>query len=143
MLANKAHVIPTIRAPSSANTRTITVFAGRCGNVCCTVFDMSTKVATRSRTYPPVPPRRGDKTPPHAPLRAIRQAAGLTLEQVGQRITEQFPEITASRGTLSAIESGSRGASDLMLRALERAYGIDAGSLTTDYVPREREQVPA
>lgn len=105
---------------------------------------MATNVATGRRTYPPVQPRRGDKTPPHAPLRAIRQAAGLTLEQVGQRITQEFPEITASRGTLSAIESGARGASDLMLRALERAYGIDEGSLTTDYIPRgDREQVPA
>lgn len=83
-----------------------------------------------------VPPLRDAKHPPYAPLRALRQAAGLTLEQVGERIQERFPEITASRGTLSAIESGSRGVSDLMLRALEYAYGIDEGSLTTSYTPR-------
>lgn len=86
-----------------------------------------------------VPLIRDAKTPPYAPLRALRQAAGLTLEEVGRRIQEEFPEITASRGTLSAIESGSRGVSELMLRALERAYRIEEGSLTTTYAPRARE----
>ena len=87
----------------------------------------------RHRVYPV--PRTG-KTPPHVSLRTLRQATGLTLEQVSDRISKHFPEMEVSRGTLSAIESGSRGASDLMLRALERAFEIDEGSLTTNYIPR-------
>ena len=42
-------------------------------------------------------------------------------ENVAERISAAFPEMNVSRGTLSAIESGSRGVSDLMLRALARA----------------------
>ncbi|WP_225227708.1 helix-turn-helix domain-containing protein [Oerskovia rustica] len=82
---------------------------------------------------------REAKTPPYVPLRALRLAAGLTLEEVSARISAEFPEITASRGTLSAIESGSRGVSDLMLRALERAFRIPEGSMTTSYAPRTRD----
>jgi len=62
----------------------------------------------------------------------------MTLEDVAGRISEAFPEMNVSRGTLSAIESGSRGVSDLMLRALERAFGIPEGSMTTEYSPRAR-----
>lgn len=87
------------------------------------------------RTYKP--PREG-KTPPHVPLRVLRAVAGLTLEEVAERVAQHFPEMTLSRGTLSAIESGGRGASPLMLRALEMAYDIPEGSLTTAYEPRGR-----
>lgn len=99
---------------------------------------MVTKIAERA-TYPATEDRRDGRTPPHASLRVLRKIAGLSLEEVGARIKKHFPEMDVSRGTLSAIETGSRGVSDLMLRALERAYGLDEGALTTDYVPRGRE----
>lgn len=83
------------------------------------------------------PPREG-KTPPHVSLRTLRTVTGLTLEEVAVRIARHFPEMSVSRGTLSAIESGGRGASPLMLRALELAYGIPEGSLTTAYEPHGR-----
>ncbi|MBN8883003.1 MAG: helix-turn-helix transcriptional regulator [Salana multivorans] len=89
------------------------------------------------RTYPPVQPIREGKTPPHVSLGVLRQALGLTLQQVADRIAEAVPEMSdVSRGTLSAIESGSRGVSDLMVIALERAYGLPEGSITTAYAPR-------
>lgn len=99
---------------------------------------MANIVAER-RTYPLTSESRDERVPPHASLRTLRKVSGLTLEQVSERITKLFPEIEASRGTLSAIETGSRGVSDLMLRALEQAFGIDEGSLTTAYTPRSRE----
>jgi transcriptional regulator with XRE-family HTH domain len=83
------------------------------------------------------PPREG-KTPPHVSLRVLRSVAGLTLEDVAERVATHFPEMNLSRGTLSAIEGGGRGASPLMLRALEMAYGIPEGSLTTAYEPHGR-----
>ncbi|WP_284252412.1 helix-turn-helix domain-containing protein [Litorihabitans aurantiacus] len=92
----------------------------------------------QSSTFTPARSARQDRTPPHLSLRALRSALDLTLEQVSLRITEHFPEMVVSRGSLSAIESGARGASDLMLRALERAYGLPEDSLTTDYSPRVR-----
>lgn len=51
--------------------------------------------------------------------------------EIGQ-ITGRKP----ARGTLSAIESGQRGASTEMLRAIEQAYALPAGMVTTDYKPR-------
>lgn len=41
-----------------------------------------------------------------------------------------------ARGTVSAIETGARGASNELLRALEQAYGARPGAITTDYQPR-------
>lgn len=103
-------------------------------NVCPTVKGMTATLGNR-RQYKP--PREG-KTPPHASLRVLRIVADLTLEDVAERIAQHFPEMNVSRGTLSAIESGGRGASPLMLRALEMAYGIPEGSLTTAYEPHGR-----
>jgi transcriptional regulator with XRE-family HTH domain len=97
---------------------------------------MPTTIARRSQPASPRP----DRQPPHLPLKALRKALGLTLEDVSERITVAFPEMEVSRGTLSAIESGSRGVSDLMLQALERAYNLPAGSLTTAYTPRQRDR---
>lgn len=79
---------------------------------------------------------RPERVPPHASLRTLRLAVGLTLEELAARISHEVPELAVSRGTLSAIESGSRGVSAFMLRALESAYGIPEGSLTTDYEPK-------
>ena len=102
---------------------------------------MADKMAGAVRTYPHTTDSRTGRTPPHASLRVLRKVAGLSLEDVSDRIAKHFPEMEVSRGTLSAIETGSRGVSDLMLRALERAYGLDEGTLTTDYAPRGRGQV--
>lgn len=89
--------------------------------------------------------QRKAKTPPHVSLRALRRASGLTLEQVAEAVAEVLGEdTTVNRGTISAIESGLRGASVQMLAALEVAYGLEAGDITTTYEPRARaEAVPA
>lgn len=47
-----------------------------------------------------------------------------------------MPEISLSRGGLSAIESGTRGMSDLMSIALARAYGLEDDALLLEYKPR-------
>lgn len=49
-----------------------------------------------------------------------------------------FPEITLTKGALSAIESGTRGASTVMIAALAAAYGIRSDQIVTDYEPRGR-----
>lgn len=83
--------------------------------------------------------QRGHKTSPHVSLAALRKSSGLTIDQVIARMKETFPELKTNRGTISAIESGTRGVSDLMLRALCVAYGLPDGAITTDYQPRSRE----
>lgn len=80
--------------------------------------------------------QRDRQVPPHAPLGAVRKALGLTLDDVLARIKTGYPSAKMNRGTLSAIESGTRGASGSMLDALCLGYGLPAGSLTTAYVPR-------
>ncbi|NMD55225.1 MULTISPECIES: helix-turn-helix domain-containing protein [Tsukamurella] len=87
--------------------------------------------AARRRYGKDARPRR---TPPHVSIKILRIAAGLTLDDVAERMAE-FGEAPA-RGTLSAIENGHRGASKEFLDALERALGIPDGSITTNYVPR-------
>lgn len=72
------------------------------------------------------------------PLRYVRQLAGLTLEQVSERVQADTPELKLGRGSLSAIESGSRGVSDLALAALARAYGLPDDAFVTNYEPRTR-----
>lgn len=86
--------------------------------------------------------QRATKTPPHATMRGIRKASGLTLEQVAEAVNEVLPgRSKVNRGTISAIESGLRGASTQMLDAIAVAYGMEAGDIVTDYTPRQREQV--
>lgn len=80
--------------------------------------------------------QRPAKTPPHVSIGALRKAMGLTLDQVCDRVSEEFPELRISRGHLSGIENGHRGASVQMLHALEVAYGLDPDAVTTDYIPR-------
>lgn len=69
------------------------------------------------------------------PLKFVRIAAGLTLEDVSVRIAGRTGR-RYGKGTLSAIESGMRGASVEVLSALEAVYHLPAGSIRTDYVPR-------
>lgn len=84
-------------------------------------------------------------TPPHLSLGALRRATGLTLDQVIERVAQEFAaefddaNRPPTRGALSAIENGHRGASERMLRWLEAAYGLDEGDITTAYEPRARE----
>lgn len=85
--------------------------------------------------------QRERRTPPHVSLSALRAAVGLTLDQVCERIHEENPHLSPTRGAISAIEHGHRGASVQMLAALCAAYGLPVGAITTDYFPREREAV--
>lgn len=78
---------------------------------------------------------RTPKTPPHVPIKALRIVAGITLDVLATEIG-QITGIKPTRGALSAIESGVRGASTEMLRAIERAYALPVGMVTTDYEPR-------
>lgn len=76
-------------------------------------------------------------TPPHVALGDLRAACGLTLDQVCERFTEATgKELT--RGSLSAIENGHRGASAGVLAGLEVAYGLRSGAIDTTYEPRIR-----
>lgn len=86
--------------------------------------------------------QRAPKTVPHVALGDVRAASGKTLEQVCELANEVLPT-KLTRGALSAIENGHRGASVQVLRALEVAYGIRAGAIVTDYEPRVwREGAP-
>jgi transcriptional regulator with XRE-family HTH domain len=77
-------------------------------------------------------------TPPHVALSDLRAAAGLTLDAVCERL-EEATGITLTRGALSAIESGTRGASAPILAGLSIAYGLRPTAITTNYAPRARE----
>lgn len=84
--------------------------------------------------------QRATKTPPHVSLRNLRRASKLTLEEVCAAVTEiTGTKKPMTRGALSAIESGLRGASQQVLDALAVAYGLEPGDITTDYEPRNRE----
>lgn len=84
--------------------------------------------------------QRATKTPPHVTLKGIRKATGMTLDQVAQAVNEVVGgKAKVNRGTISAIESGIRGASVQMLDAMAVAYGMEPGDIVTDYEPRQRE----
>lgn len=82
--------------------------------------------------------QRARKTPPHVGLADVRKALGLTMDEVIANVAREFPELRLTRGAISAIESGTRGASDQMLAALCVGYGLAPGSITTAYEPRSR-----
>ena len=75
------------------------------------------------------------KTPPHVHVKAVRQRLGFSLEDVAKRLTAR-DGLSHNKGTISAIENGVRGASPEFLAHLEAIYGLTAGSITTDYIPR-------
>ena len=79
--------------------------------------------------------QREAKPPPYVPVRYVRIAAGLTLEDVSLKIAETSGR-QYGKGTLSAIESGMRGASSEVLEALEVVYDLPVGSIKTEYTPR-------
>lgn len=83
-------------------------------------------------------------TAPHISLQALRLALRRKQEDVCNQVTEYLqaddPHRTPfTKGGLSAIENGIRGASPEILSALELVFGLRAGDLTTDYTPRARE----
>lgn len=86
--------------------------------------------------------QRERKTPPHIALADVRYISGKTLDEVCLAASEVLDR-PLTRGSLSAIENGLRGASPKVLAALEMAYGLRPGSLVTNYEPRSREAVPA
>lgn len=85
--------------------------------------------------------QRERRTPPHITLRqhrlSLRDKTGQPwdLDDVCDRV-EALTGDRPARGTLSAIENGVRGVSAELLHALEQAYELPAGAITTDYTPR-------
>ena len=77
-------------------------------------------------------------TPPYVDLQSLRSAVGWTLDQVCDAVNCVDANIGLTRGGLSAIEGGLRGVSAQTLRALEQAYGLNDGAITTTYEPRQR-----
>lgn len=82
--------------------------------------------------------QRPRKTAPHVSLGDLRAVSGKTLDQICQLVSEELGR-PFTRGALSAIENGHRGASLPVLAALEVAYGLRPGALNTKYVPRNRD----
>lgn len=79
--------------------------------------------------------QRNPKVPPHVSVGVVRRVSGLKLDEV----CDQIEVITGDRptkGALSAIENGHRGASAELLSALEQVYGLQPGDITTNYAPR-------
>lgn len=75
------------------------------------------------RTY--VDTRRAKRVPPLVGIRHLREAHGWTLDQVRYRVQEITGSAEPiSRGSLSAIETGQRGASIEVLGALAAIYGL-------------------
>ena len=81
------------------------------------------------------PASRPRVEPPLLSIADLRAACGLTLDEVCARFEDETGE-RLTRGALSAIELGHRGASRETLRGLESAFRIRRGALTTSYSPR-------
>jgi transcriptional regulator with XRE-family HTH domain len=79
--------------------------------------------------------QRAKVTPPHIALGDLRAAVGLTIDQLIARI-EKVSDQHPTRGAISAIENGHRGASADLLDAIADAYGIRPSALSTTYRPR-------
>jgi len=77
--------------------------------------------------------RRG--TTPHIPLESARAIAGLTIDALIDRI-EIATGHRYSRGAISNVEKGTRGASVQMLEDIAAAYKIPVSKIRTDYLPR-------
>ncbi|ORA02186.1 transcriptional regulator [Mycolicibacterium bacteremicum] len=60
---------------------------------------------------------------------------GFDIDDICDRVEAACGDRPA-RGTISAIETGTRGVSAELLTALELAYGTRPGSITTTYEPR-------
>jgi hypothetical protein len=83
--------------------------------------------------------KRPVRIPPHVPIKALRLVACISQDELADRIFE----ITGKRptkGSLSAIESGLRGPSVELIAALEEAYGLNPGTISTTYRPRAAQR---
>lgn len=78
--------------------------------------------------------QRRKVTPPHVPLTGVRIALGMTQAEVCKKVELALGK-SFTKGALSAIENGHRGASAEVLTAIGYALGLPAGSLVTDYAP--------
>ena len=83
--------------------------------------------------------QRAKLVPPHVSLKALRQSKGKTLESVCTELEKETGH-TLTRGALSAIESGLRGASAEIIKGLEIALDLESGDIVTDYEPRARRE---
>lgn len=79
--------------------------------------------------------QRNPKVPPHVSLAVLRRVSGLTLDEVCDLVAE-VTEDRPTKGALSAIENGHRGASAQLIAGLEHAYNLPPGSISTTYLPR-------
>lgn len=71
---------------------------------------------------------------PLVPLAALRAALGLKQTEVCNGV-EAITNKTFTKGALSALENGHRGASAETLAALEVVLRLPAGSLLVNYEP--------
>lgn len=78
---------------------------------------------------------RERKSPPHVSLRDVRVASQMSLDDLRERMRDVTGR-EISNGTLSAVETGQRGASRELLSDLEAALGLPHGSISTTYLPR-------
>lgn len=88
--------------------------------------------------------KRDRRKPPQVSVKYLRLARRETLDDV----LDQVKELTNreyTRGALSAVENGHRGASLDLLDALEKVYGLPPRSISIDYIPSppRRKQQPA
>lgn len=63
-----------------------------------------------------------DGIPPQINLRAFREALGLTLDDLAERISEQG--VTVTKFALSNVETGKRRASNQLMDAWARALNV-------------------
>lgn len=71
---------------------------------------------------------------PLVPLSALRAALGMKQAEVCNGV-EAITDKSFTKGALSAIENGHRGASAETLAALETVLRLPAGSLVVNYEP--------
>lgn len=79
--------------------------------------------------------KRTPKNPPLVPLSYLRKALGFSLEGVGTGVAAVLGR-EYGKGSISAIETGQRGASPEILEALEQLFDLPVGTIRTDYTPR-------
>lgn len=73
---------------------------------------------------------------PHIALAGFRKALGLSQADLAREVSTVLGR-EVPQGTISAIETGQRGASTEMLDAITRALDLPAGAVTTSYRPRK------
>ena len=71
-------------------------------------------------------------TPPRVSIRTLRVVCKLTLDRACE-LASEYTGVPLTRGALSAIESGTRGVSEDVLRGLAHAYGVPVEAFILDY----------